>query len=97
MLIKVILLRNEKTGAWKYTKMDVKDFKKSSWPGYDYYGAHRTVADAMIHATNIINDDARKLNEERNKKQLPVIFTPKMTTMRDGMEMWEDEGGTVIN
>ena len=61
MLVKIILLRNEKTGAWKYCKMDPKQFKDKSWPGYDYYGAHKSVPDAMEHAKAITDQDVRRL------------------------------------
>ena len=83
---KIILLRNEKTGAWKYTKMNPAEFKKNSWKGYDYYGQHKSVANAMLHATNIVNDDIRKANEEK-RQHLPMVYSPQLTTMHDSMEM----------
>lgn len=91
---KIILMRNEATGAWKYCKMDPKLFKSKSWLGYEYFGSHLSVTDAMVHAKDIVEDDLKKHlavhKHQRHKTTLPaVVLPPKLTTMRE--ELYPDE------
>lgn len=81
MLEKIVLLRNEKTGTWKYTKLDPTKFKSKSWPGYEYFGAHKTMHDAMEHVHAIVIDEQHKANAP--KVGLPaVILPPHLTAHR---------------
>lgn len=60
---KILLLRNQKTGAWKYTeRANPDDFKAKSWPGYEYYGFHKDVHSAMEHAGKVETMLKQKLN-----------------------------------
>lgn len=80
---KLILLRNKEKGSWKYHWGDPAEFKAKSWPGYEYYGAHKNVEDAMTHAKKIMDLEMNVMPLKQLPDKRPKL-NPNMQHLYDG-------------